>query len=268
MKPVLFSTVFLCLMFSPSLKAQMVSTKTDTQEVNAFRYLIYYISHADGNHASYTNSSDNPEPIEMTGREWNAYYPNLYNIKKTVGSPYLVSSFVPGVVIDPLDSATERSGYLYNYNKASGNLLLKKNNEDPIAVYKDQVKMFCLKLEKGGYIFMTVPLINSNEFYQVIAKGPKYSCYKLYKNVFVPYDQKVTNGYFPEGKDYDEYKDILTYYLVDEKAASWSVFELSRKSVRKALYSESAIVDPFFKKHKFEEVTETMLPQLLEELNK
>jgi hypothetical protein len=268
MKSIFFPAVLLCVISISPLQAQIADTKTDTQEVKAFRYLIYYISHADGNHASYTNSSDDSETIEMTGRDWNAYYPNSYSIKKTVGSPYLVSSFVPGVVIDPLDSATERSGYLYNYNKASGNLLLKKNNEKPIAVFKDQVKMFCLKLEMGGYIFMTVPLINSNEFYQVIAKGPKYSCYKLYKNTFVPYDQKVTNGYFTEGKDYDEYKDILTYYLVDENAESWSVFDLTRKSVRKVLNSESEAVDRFFKKHKFEEVTETMLPQLLEELNK
>ena len=115
---------------------------------------------------------------------------------------------------------------------------------------------------------MSVPPINSNKFFQVIAKGPKYSCYKLYKNIFVPYNQQSTNGYLPEGKDYDEYQDILTYYLVNEKAESWSVFDLTKKSIRKALYSESAMAEQFFKNHKLEEVTESMLPELAEELNK
>jgi hypothetical protein len=268
MKSIFFSPVSLCLIFLSPVKGQITSTKTDTQEINAFRYLVYYISRADDNQGQYTTSFNEPAPLQMESRGWNTYYPNLYNIKKTVGSPYLVTSFVRGVVIDPLDSATDRSDYLYNYNKASGNLLLKKNNADPIAIYKDQIKMFCLKLEKGGYIFMSVPLINSNEFFQVIAKGPKYSCYKLYKNIFVPYNQHSTNGYLPEGKDYDEYQDILTYYLVNEKAESWSVFDLTKKSIRKALYSESAAAEQFFKKHKLEEITESMLPELAEELNK
>jgi hypothetical protein len=268
MKSICILPVSLCLFFLSPLKAQVYNTKIDTQEVIAFRYLIYFISHGDNHHDLYTTGSEDSPPVKMESRGWNTYYPNWYNIKKTVGSPYLVPSFVRGVAIDPLDSATDRSDYLYNYNKASGNLLLKKNNAEPIAVYKDQVKMFCLKLEQGGYIFMTVPLINSNEFFQVIAKGPKYSCYKLYKNIFVPYNQTATNGYLPEGKDYDEYKDILTYYIVDEKAESSSVFDLTKKSIRQVLSSESLTVEQFFKKHKFEEVTENMVSELLEELNK
>ena len=78
---------------------------------------------------------------------------------------------------------------------------------------RDQVNMFCLKLDKGGFIFMRVPLINANEFFQVISKGSKYSCYKLYKNVFVKANQKTTTGYMPDGKNYDEYKDVDTYYM-------------------------------------------------------
>jgi hypothetical protein len=200
MKSICFFPLSLCLIFLSPLKAQITNTKTDTQEVNAFRYLVYFISRADDNQGQYVSGSIDPAPTQTVSRGWNACYPNLYNLEKTVGLPYLVSSFVRGVVIDPLDSATDRSDYLYNYNKASGNLLAKKNNADPIAVYKDQVKIFCLKLEKGGYIFMSVPPINSNKFFQVIAKGPKYSCYKLYKNIFVPYNQQSTNGYLPEGK--------------------------------------------------------------------
>ena len=140
MKSIFFSPVSLCLIFLSPVKGQITSTKTDTQEINAFRYLVYYISRADDNQGQYTTSFNDPVPLQMESRGWNTYYPNLYNIKKTVGSPYLVTSFVRGVVIDPLDSATDRSDYLYNYNKASGNLLLKKITLIPIAIYKDQIQ--------------------------------------------------------------------------------------------------------------------------------
>jgi hypothetical protein len=268
MKSTCLLPVSLCLILLSPLKAQITNTKTDTQKITSFGYLIYYLSQADNNHGLYASGSNDSPPIKPETRGWYAYYPNSYSIKQTVGSPYLVSSFVPGVVIDPLDSVTDRSDYRYNYNKVSGNLLLKKNNEEPIAVFKDQIKMFCLKLEHGGYIFMNVPLINSNEFFQVIAKGPKYSGYKLYKNIYIPYNQHSTNPYLSEGNVYDEYKDIITYYLIDEKTQSSSVFELTKKSIRKVLYSESATVEQFLKKHKFEDITETMLTELLEELNK
>ena len=46
---------------------------------------------------------------------------------------------------------------------------------------------------------MKVPVINVNEFFQVIARGPKYSSYKLYKNILVQANQRSSNGYNPDG---------------------------------------------------------------------
>jgi hypothetical protein len=134
-------------------------------------------------------------------------------------------------------------------------------------VDRELVNSFCLKLDKGGYIFMRVPLINSNEFFQVIKRGSKYSCYKLFKNIFINANQK-TNGYITEGKDYDEYQDVETYYLVDEKKQEWSVFELTRKSIKKAFGPQSLLVNKYFKEHPYDEITEPAVASLLSELNK
>ena len=128
--------------------------------------------------------------------------------------------------------------------------------------------MFCLKLDKGGYIFMVVPLINANEFFQVIAKGARYSCYKLYKNTFVRANQKSSSGYTPDGQNYDEYKDVNTYYVVDEKNQTSAIFELTKKSIKKALSSESLAVEQYFNEHKNEDYSESFVSQLIGSLNK
>ena len=201
------------------------------------------------------------------GFSYDNFLPSVYNKEATQGSPFLLPVYVPGLVINPSYGVVNKSDYLYNYDKMSGNLLLKRNNEQPIAVNRGQVKMFCLKLDKGGYIFSRVPLINDNEFFQVIYKGPKYSSYKLYKNKFINSNQK-TNGYSTDGKNYDEYQDIETYYIVNESKAEWAIYELSKKSIRKALSAETAALDQYFKDHKYDDITESWMAQLLETLNK
>jgi hypothetical protein len=204
----------------------------------------------------------------MAGRfSYDNFLPSVYNKDPLHGSPFLLSNYVPGLVINQLDSVLNKPDYLYNYDKMSGNFLLKRTNEQPIAVNKNQVKYFCLKLEDGGYIFERVNLINPEEFYQVMYKGPKYSYYKLYKSKFIP-ASKHTNGYLSEGNNYDEYRDIITYYLVDQKKEEAVVFELTKKSIRKSLASESVAVEQYLKDHKYDELSESYMVHLLEKLNK
>lgn len=203
----------------------------------------------------------------MPGYGWDNWLPTVYNKEATQGSPFFIPIYVPGLVIDDAYHVIQRKDYQYNYDKMSGNLLLKRGKESPIAVNREQLNAFCLKIDRGGYIFMRVPLINTNEFFQVIQRGLKYSSYKLYKSRFVNANQK-TNGYISEGKNYDEYEDIETYYIVDEKKQEWFIYELSKKSIKKALASASVAVDLYFKEHRYEEITESFVAHLLESLNK
>ena len=241
--------------------------KTDTQEAKIAEYEKNNISHQGEENVVSVPIARGAAAEGPESGSWDKFLPTVYHKEATVGSPFLISLYVQGLVVNQLDSVINKPDYLYNYDKKSGNLLLKRNNQDPIAVNRDQVNMFCLKLDRGGYIFMRVPLINSNEYFQVVSKGSKYSSYKLYKNVLVKANQMSTSGYTPDGKNYDEYMDVPTYYLVDESKQEWSVFELSKKSIRKVLNGQTVIVEQYIKDHRGEEITESFVSQLLDKIN-
>lgn len=241
--------------------------KTDTQKAKIAEYEKNNISHQGEEHILSIPVARGAAAEGPESGSWDKFLPTVYHKDATVGSPFLISLYVQGLVVNQLDSVINKPDYLYNYDKITGNLLLKRNNQDPIAVNRDQVNMFCLKLDQGGFIFMRVPLINANEYFQVISKGSKYSCYKLYKNVFVKANQQSTSGYTPDGKNYDEYKDVDTYYMLDETKQEWTIFELTKKSIRKALIAQSPAVESYIKDHRGDEITESYVAQLLGKLN-
>ena len=209
----------------------------------------------------------NPGVYEQDNSSYDKFLPSVYHKEVTQGSPFLIPIYVPGLVITQSYKIINKNEYRYNYDKVTGNLLLIKGRESPIAVDRELVNAFCLKLDKGGYIFMRVPLINSNEFFQIISRGPKYSCYKLFKNIFVNANQK-TNGYVTDGKDYDEYQDIETYYVVNEQKQEWTNIELTKKSLKKTFGQQNPAINKYFKDHPYNEVTEPVLADVFNELNK
>jgi len=284
MKSKIFLTVSAIFCIQLLLKAQNSNPKPNPLEVAAFNRLVDYIktdtkeakiAEYEKNNISHQGEENvlsipiarGVAPEGPESGSWDKFLPTVYHKDPTVGSPFLISIYVQGLVVNQLDSVINKPDYLYNYDKKSGNLLLIRNNQEPIAVNRDQVNMFCLKLDKGGFIFMRVPLINANEYLQVISKGSKYSCYKLYKNIFVKANQKTTNGYTPDGQNYDEYKDVETYYMVNETKQEWSVFELTKKSIHKVLNEQSVIVEQYIKDHRGDEITDSYIAGLLEKLN-
>jgi hypothetical protein len=287
----IFLTIFFCvaLLFSaiaqtnnPLLKNPRISS-IDTLEVVAFRKLLHFIAdetqpqkRSDINidslkrlsesHFLYANSHTYFNTYDQDNTSYDNFLPTVYHKEGLEGSPFLLTAYVPGLVVNQIDSVIDKTNYLYNYDKVTGNLLLKRDNELPIAVNKEQVKYFCIKEEKGGYIFERVSLISSNEYFQVLYKGPKYSFFKLIKSNFIP-SSKTTNGYSTTGNNYDEYKDYYIYYMVDHVKDEFAVLELSKKSIRKALSSENGAVEQYFKDHKWTEIDEPYVEHLFEKLN-
>lgn len=203
---------------------------------------------------------------QMAGSfSYDNFMPTVHNKEALQGSPFLLSTFVPGLVVNDQHSVIDQANFLYNYDKISGNFLMQRDMGEPIAVKKDQVRFFCLKLATGGYIFERVSLIDPDKFFQILYRGPRYSCYKLYKSKFVPAGQK-TDGYVTVGNNYDEYQDIFVYYLLDREKGEALIFELTKKSIRKALSSESVTVEQYIKSHKSEDVNESYIVHLLEKL--
>ncbi len=239
----------------------------DTLVLNISEFEKNNVPHLGEEHRLVVPILANPGVYEQDNSSYDKFLPSVYHKEVTKGSPFLIPIYVPGLVVSQAHGIINKKEYLYNYDKVTGNLLLIRDKQSPIAVDRELVNSFCLKLDKGGYIFMRVPLINANEFFQVINRGPKYSCYKLFKNIFVNANQK-TNGYVTDGNDYDEYQDIETYYFVDERKEEWAIFELTRKSMKKIFGSQNNIVEKYFKDHRYEAITEPMLASLLEELNR
>jgi hypothetical protein len=243
----------------------------DTLALNIAEFEKNSISHLGEEHRLVIPILASPGNYDQDNSSYDKFLPSVYHKEATRGSPFLIPIYVPGVVISQSISHSygiiDKKDYLYNYDKVTGNLLLIKDKESPIAVDRELVNSFCLKLDKGGYIFMRVPLINSNEFFQVINRGRNYSCYKLFKNIFINANQK-TNGYVTDGKDYDEYQDVETYYMLDERKEEWSIFELTRKSIKKTFGSQNHTVNKYLKDHRYDVITESVLANLVEELNK
>jgi hypothetical protein len=284
MKSKIFFTVSIILCTPFILEAQTSNPKVNPQEVSAFNRLVDFIktdtqeakiaeyeknniSHQGEEHVLSVPLARGAAAEGPESGSWDKFLPTVYHKEATVGSPFLISLYVQGLVVNQLDSVINKPDYLYNYDKITGNLLLIRNKLDPIAVNRDQVNMFCLKLDKGGFIFMRVRLINANEYFQVISKGSKYSCYKLYKNALVKANQQSSSGYMPDGKNYDEYKDVETYYMLDETKQEWSIFELTKKSIRKTLGSQSPAVEQYIKDHQGDEISESYVAHLLDKLN-
>jgi hypothetical protein len=256
----------------------------DSLEVRAFNSLISFISadtlkvkttateqdpnrHLGEEHILVPAVQTYPGAGQMPSYSWDNMVPQVHNKEATMGSPFLLTFYVPGLVINQYNTVINKPDYLYNYDKMSGNLLLQRGNDKPIAVNKEQVKYFCLKEPKGGYIFEKVTDISPDEFFQIIMKGPKYSFYKLYKNKFISSNQK-TNGYITEGNNYDEYKDVVDYYVIDHRKNEYQIFELKKSAIRKAIPADTEFVNQYFKDHKILDVDDLYLAQLAEALNK
>jgi len=239
----------------------------DTQDIKLSEAEANYISHAGEQHYLYVPIARGSTPEPTENASWDKSLPTVYNKEATQGSPFLLFLYVPGLVISDSYTVYPTSAYRFNYDKMTGNLVARKGNQMAFAVNRETVKLFCLKKDKGGVIFMRVPSINNNEFFQVLYKGAKYSCFKLYKSKFTYADQ-ATNGYIAAGKDYDEFEDIVTYYLLDEKQQTPHVFELRKKSIKTVFGPLDPTIAQYFNKHKYEEVTETFVANLTEALNK
>ena len=251
-----------------SALAELVSyISADTQDIRLEETEKNSINHTGEQHQLVAATARGAGIETPSSGSWDKFLPTVYNKEATVGSPFLLFLYVPGLVVNDSYTIVHKPDYRYNYDKMSGNLVLIRNGDSPIAVNKSQVRMFCLKTDKGGFIFMRVPLINDGEFFQVIYEGSKYSVYKLYKNKFIKSDQ-ATNGYTANGKNYDEYEDIVTYYLLDENKEVSHIFELRKKSVKTVFGSVNSASEKYLADHKNEDITESLVAGLTAELNK
>jgi len=154
--------------------------------------------------------------------------------EETKGSRYLFNEWAHGSVVNADNSAFNNSGYLYNYDKMEGGLLMTGDKQSAIEVDKAQIKSFTVYIDKDKpFVFENVPPVDNAHFVQVISAGTKFKIYKLTKTKFVKANYH-TDGLVSSGNPYDEYVDEDSYFLLTA-GNEMKKLNLKKKSVKEVL---------------------------------
>ena len=184
--------------------------------------------------------------------------------KSTVGTRFLFADWAKATVVD--NSGATFSQGLFNFDKVGQNLYMQLPDTNAVLhVNKHDVKSVTLTDGTVTYVLKKVSALDTNNFYNALVEGDKYSLYRFTKTTFVPSDY-TSNGIVTSGNLYDEYKDETTYYVIFPNG---SVHEtsLKKKSVKNLFSGEKAKLDNFFKAFSGETFDEKMLTLLVQDLN-
>jgi len=187
--------------------------------------------------------------------------------EETKGSRYLLGEWAKGSVVNADNSTFDNPGYLYNYDKMEGGLLMTGDKQSAIEVDKAQIKSFTVYVDKENpFVFENVPPVDNTHFVQVICTGDKYKIYKLTKTKFVKSNYH-TNGLVSSGNPYDEYVDEDSYFVL--KAGNQvQKLGLKKKSVKDVFASEAEKVKKFFSENNGDIINDNFLKNLGDYLNK
>jgi len=185
----------------------------------------------------------NPSSTLMAG---GSILPAIHTKDATQGSKTLFKDWVHGYVINSGDSLVQNPGFLLNYDKMAGTLLLTEDKASMIALYKDKVKSFTLfDMLNQPYTFTIVPAIDKSHYVQVISSGNNYSIYKLTKTKFIASNYS-SDGIASVGNNYDEYEDEFTYYVLGKSGVPQKI-SLKKKSLKEAFNESPDKLNQYFK---------------------
>ena len=94
--------------------------KTDTQEAKIAEYEKNNISHQGEEKVVSIPLARGAAREGPESGSWDKFLPTVYHKDATVGSPFLISLYVQGLVVNQLDSVINKPDYLYNYDKIPG----------------------------------------------------------------------------------------------------------------------------------------------------
>ena len=193
--------------------------------------------------------------------------PVFHQNEETKGSRYFFKEWVKGTVIDNKGAVVSDEYCLFNYDKMAHALLVTKDKKSMIQVNSSDIQSFILDDQNGKYSFEKKPLINEKDFLvQLVKPGGKYSLYKSIKTKFEKANYS-TNGMVETGKNYDEYIDEATYYVVPADEKKVMAVELKKKSIKGAFPNEQGKVNSYLSAHRDDFINEAFLIALVNDLN-
>jgi hypothetical protein len=161
------------------------------------------------------------------------------------GNRYLFDNFAHGFVINSDNELIHNPGYLFDYDKMGGILLVTKDKKNITEVSWDKTKSFTLYNNTDQcFVFEKAPAIDNSHYVQVLASGKKYKIYKLIKTKFVRSDF-VNNGVTSHGNDYDEYVDDADYYVLDVQGNQSQKLSLKKKSIKEDFAKDADKVNKY-----------------------
>lgn len=184
-----------------------------------------------------------------------------------VGSRYQLDAFAHGFFTDMKGKQVYNPHYLFNYEKVSGYLLITIDRSNIMKVEKGQIKSFTLfDNSDRRFDFEKLPVIDSEHFVQVLAKGDKYKVCKLVKTKFYASDFAHTAA-GGVGKEYDEYEDNAEYYILDVKSSQVQKLSLKKKSLKAGFAKEEDKVNKFLTENS-SNIDDTYLSNLGDYMNR
>jgi hypothetical protein len=192
--------------------------------------------------------------------------PQVTHQEDTRGSRYLLKAFTPGVIIDKDGHIMTDSTRFLNFDKIDGQLLIAEGGRNFLEVDKEKVMAFAFKSPDTSFVFLNVPILSKVNYFILVANGPRYSAYKSIRTSLVKANYS-NRGLVESGNNFDEYIDKETYFWVqgDNKAG---IFELKKKSIKEAFADEKTKVDDYFAQHKYDDIDDTFVRNLIIYLNK
>jgi len=192
--------------------------------------------------------------------------PQMVHQEDTRGSRYLLKEFTPGIIIDAGGHIMTDSSRLLNFDKIDGQLLIAEGGRNYLEVDKEKVIAFAFRAPDTSFVFLNVPILSKISYFMLLANGPRYSAYKSVRSRFVKANYS-DRGLVATGNNFDEYVDKETYFWVKGNDTA-GVFELKKKSIKETFAGEKVRVDAYFSQHKYDDIDDTFVRNLIIYLNK
>ena len=174
--------------------------------------------------------------------------------------------FSHGVIVDKKMQIFNDSTYTFNYDKLTGILILTRDGRSYTELDNKLLTAFAVQDQDTSFIFMKVPIIDTENFYSLVALGNQYGVYRSVKTKLVRSDY-FTSGLIERGNNYDEYIDDLKYFLVDYINRRAYMFTLDRKSIRRAIPFARSFLSKYLLQHRRDALNEEFLVNLMEYMN-
>jgi hypothetical protein len=174
--------------------------------------------------------------------------PTFFGKDTAIGSPFLVRGWLRGKLDLVTNKRLPEAGQtlFFNYDKLHERLYVTDGIKKVWIWPSDSISRFFLVDRDSTYSFEKVPSIPGVRFLQPLVTSEKgYSVYRRVQAKFVAADYK-NEGYYTTGRNYDEYVDIYTYYVVYPGGRHPTKLNLNMHSVRKTLRKEVPRLDKFF----------------------